>query len=201
MSDLNIILEHNAKWAKARTDEDPQYFARLAALQAPEILWIGCSDSRVPANVITGLQPGEVFVHRNVANLVYASDLNCMSVLQFAVEVLRVKHVIVCGHYGCGGVHAAMHGDSEGLVDHWLEPVKQLARECESHLHGLPDDAARVNFLCEENVRAQVRNLVFSPVMRHARKHGQDVTLHGWVYGLENGLLRDLKCGEADSVR
>lgn len=196
MSDLNEILTRNAEWARARTDEDPEYFSRLTGLQAPEILWIGCSDSRVPANVITGLQPGEVFVHRNVANLVYSADLNCMSVLQFAVELLQVKHVIVCGHYGCGGVRAALRGDSEGLIDHWLEPVKQLARSREEHLATLADDAARIDFLCEENVRAQVANLTFSPVMRLARERRQDITLHGWVYGLDNGLLRDLKCGD-----
>ena len=196
MSDLNEILTRNAEWARARTDEDPDYFSRLTGLQAPEILWIGCSDSRVPANVITGLQPGEVFVHRNVANLVYSADLNCMSVLQFAVEGLQVKHVIVCGHYGCGGVRAALRGDSEGLVDHWLEPIKQIARSCDGHLATLADDAARIDFLCEENVRAQVSNLAYSPVMRMARGRGQDITLHGWIYGLDNGLLRDLKCGE-----
>ncbi|WP_088343223.1 MULTISPECIES: carbonic anhydrase [Rhodomicrobium] len=196
MSDLNEILARNAEWARQRVEQDPDYFSRLTGLQAPEILWIGCSDSRVPANVITGLEPGEVFVHRNVANLVYSADINCMSVLQFAVEMLRVKHVIVCGHYGCGGVRAALRGDSEGLIDHWLEPVKQLARARDGHLATLPDDEARINFLCEENVRSQVANLAFSPVMRLARERGQDITLHGWVYGLDNGLLRDLKCGE-----
>lgn len=200
MSDLTEILERNAEWARLRTEQDPGYFSRLTGLQAPEILWIGCSDSRVPANVITGLEPGEVFVHRNVANLVYSADLNCMSVLQFAVEVLHVKHVIVCGHYGCGGVRAALAGDSEGLVDHWLEPIKQLARGREAHLSALPDDDARINYLCEENVRAQVANLAFSPVMRLARSRGQDVTLHGWIYGLDNGLLRDLQCGGAGAA-
>ena len=128
MSDLKEILDRNKVWARERIEEDPQYFTRLTGLQAPEFLWIGCSDSRVPANVITGLEPGEVFVHRNVANLVYAADLNCMSVLQYAVEALRVKHVIVCGHYGCGGVRAALSGDNEGLIDYWLEPIKDLAR-------------------------------------------------------------------------
>ncbi|HEY7643821.1 MAG TPA: carbonate dehydratase [Hyphomicrobiales bacterium] len=195
MSDLEEILERNKAWARGRIEEDPQYFTRLTGLQAPEILWIGCSDSRVPANVITGLEPGEVFVHRNVANLVYAADLNCMSVLQFAVEALRVKHVIVCGHYGCGGVRAVLSGDNEGLIDYWLEPIKDLTRRCETELAGLPDDEARINFLCEENVRAQIVNLAHSPVIRRARKRGQQVLLHGWVYGLENGLLRDLQCG------
>jgi carbonic anhydrase len=195
MSDLKEILDRNKAWARQRVEEDPQYFTRLTGLQAPEILWIGCSDSRVPANVITGLEPGEVFVHRNVANLVYAADLNCMSVLQFAVEVLQVKHVIVCGHYGCGGVRAALFGENEGLIDYWLEPIKELARRREAELAQLPDDTARMNFLCEQNVRAQIFNLAHSPVMRRARKRGQQVLLHGWVYGLENGLLRDLQCG------
>jgi carbonic anhydrase len=195
MSDLREILDRNKAWARQRIEEDPQYFTRLTGLQAPEILWIGCSDSRVPANVITGLEPGEVFVHRNVANLVYAADLNCMSVLQFAVEVLQVKHVIVCGHYGCGGVRAALFGENEGLIDYWLEPIKELARRCEAELTQLPDDAARMNFLCEQNVRTQIFNLAHSPVIRRARKRGQQVLLHGWVYGLENGLLRDLQCG------
>ncbi len=199
MSDLGDILARNANWAQERTAEDPEYFSRLAALQAPELLWIGCSDSRVPANVITGLEPGEVFVHRNVANLVYAADLNCMSVLQFAVEFLKVKHIIVCGHYGCGGVHAAYHGASSGLIDYWLEPIKELARRCEHDIAGMENDTARVNFLCEENVRAQVLNLAYSPPVRRARQRGQQLTLHGWVYGLQNGLLRDLECHEANA--
>ena len=199
MSDLKEILDRNKAWARERIEEDPQYFTRLTGLQAPEILWIGCSDSRVPANVITGLEPGEVFVHRNVANLVYAADLNCMSVLQFAVEVLQVKHVIVCGHDGCGGVRAALFGENEGLIDYWLEPIKELARRREAELAQLPDDAARMNFLCEQNVRAQIFNLAHSPVIRRARKRGQQVLLHGWVYGLENGLLRDLQCGGGSS--
>ena len=154
----------------------------------------------MPANVITGLEPGEVFVHRNVANLVYAADLNCMSVLQFAVEVLRVKHVIVCGHYGCGGVRAALRGDNEGLIDYWLEPIKELARRREAELDSLADEEARINFLCEENVRAQIVSLAHSPVMRRARKRGQQIMLHGWVYGLDNGLLRDLECDEANEL-
>jgi carbonic anhydrase len=195
MSDLHQILERNAAWARQRVEEDPQYFSRLVALQTPELLWIGCSDSRVPANVITGLEPGEVFVHRNVANLVYAADVNCMSVLQFAVDMLRVKHIIVCGHYNCGGVVAAYHGKAEGLIDYWLEPIKELARHRQGDLAALPDDTARINFLCEENVRAQVHNLGYSPVIRKARERGQAISLHGWIYGIDNGLLHDLECG------
>ena len=200
MSDLFPILERNAQWARERIRLDPEYFSRLTAGQAPDLLWIGCSDSRVPANVITGLAPGEVFVHRNVANLVYPADINCMSVLQFAVDVLRVRHIVVCGHYGCGGVKAALFGAPEGPIDHWLEPIKQLARESRGHLATLADDAERINFLCEENVRAQVRNVAYSPVLRRARERGQDVTLHGWIYALSDGRLRDLECDMADAV-
>jgi len=195
MSSLSHILERNADWARERTEADPHYFARLATLQAPELLWIGCSDSRVPANVISGLEPGEVFVHRNVANMVYTADLNCMSVLQYAVEALGVKHIIVCGHYGCGGVRAAFEGTSDGLIDHWLEPIKELARNHAADLQALPHDDARANYLCDANVRAQVRNVAHSPVVRRAWEAGQDLTLHGWVYGLDRGLIHDLRCG------
>lgn len=192
MKDLHHIIERNIRWAQERVEDDPEYFSRLATIQAPKILWIGCSDSRVPANVITGLDPGEVFVHRNVANLVYGADLNCMSVVQFAVDALKVEHIIVCGHNGCGGVRAALKGESEGLIDHWLEPVKQLAREHEGKLAALPDDTARIDYLCEENARSQLVNLAHSPIISHARARGQDLTLHAWIYSLNNGLLRDL---------
>lgn len=200
MSELANILQQNAQWAQAHIDADPQYFKRLTGLQKPELLWIGCSDSRVPANVICGLEPGEVFVHRNVANQVYPADLNCMSVLQFAVETLGVKHIIVCGHYGCGGISAAYHGESHGLVEHWLEPVQQLKRDKCEHLDRLPDDNARMNYLCEENVRRQVKTLALSPILRRARDRGQDLTLHSWIYGLDNGLLKDLKCAETHAL-
>jgi carbonic anhydrase len=200
MSPLPAIFERNAQWARERTDADPQYFQRLAKLQAPELFWIGCSDSRVSANVISGLEPGEVFVHRNVANLVYSADLNCMSVLQYAVEVLKVKHVIVCGHYGCGGVRAAFGHTSEGLIDHWLEPVKELARDHADRLANLPDDAARVDYLCEANVRAQVNNVAHSPIIRRAWERGQDIALHGLIYGLDKGLLHELDCGRSGPV-
>jgi carbonic anhydrase len=195
MSPLSAIFERNAQWARERTEADPAYFERLAKQQTPELFWIGCSDSRVSANVIAGLDPGEVFVHRNVANLVYTADLNCMSVLQFAVEVLKVKHVIVTGHYGCGGVRAALKGTAEGLIDYWLEPVKELARERRAELASLTGDDARIDYLCEANVRAQVRNVANSPIIRRAWERGQDVTLHGWIYGLDRGLLHDLGCG------
>jgi carbonic anhydrase len=197
MASLSYIFERNAQWARERTDADARFFQRLAQQQAPQLLWIGCSDSRVSANVIAGLEPGEVFVHRNVANLVYAADLNCMSVLQYAVDVLKVQHVIVTGHYGCGGVRAAWEGTSEGLIDHWLEPIKELARDHRAALAALPDDTARIDYLCEANVRAQVNNVANSPTIRRAWARGQELTLHGWIYGLDRGLLHDLGCGRA----
>jgi carbonic anhydrase len=195
MSSLSHILERNARWARERIEADPDYFHRLAQLQSPELLWIGCSDSRVPANTIAGLEPGEVFVHRNVGNLVYAADLNCMSVLQYAIEALRVKHVVVCGHYGCGGVRAALQDRSAGLIDHWLEPIKEIARSHAQALAALPSETARIDHLCEANVRVQVENLSHSPAVRRAWETGHDLTLHGWIYGLDRGLLQDLGCG------
>jgi carbonic anhydrase len=190
-----ILLEQNRAWAEQRKAEDPGYFSRLVGLQSPQFLWIGCADSRVPANVITGLDPGEVFVHRNVANLVYPADLNCMSVLQFAVEALKVRHIIVCGHYGCGGVRAAVDGSQNGLIDHWLEPIRDLNRTHRNILASLPSEDARIDCLCEMNVREQVRTVMHSPIVLRAWERGQEISVHGWIYGLANGLLRDLKCG------
>lgn len=198
MSDLREILKKNVAWAQEQLRLDPEYFSRLANIQSPKILWIGCSDSRVPANIITGLEPGEVFVHRNVANIVYGADLNCMSVLQYAVDELKVEHVIICGHHGCGGVRSAFHGCSEGLIDHWLEPVKKLARQYQAELDELPDDNARIDYLCEVNVRSQMMNLAHSPIIARARERGQTLTLHAWVYSLSNGLLRDLAMDEVN---
>lgn len=186
------LLKENFRWSRERVAADPGYFSRLSSLQAPEYFWIGCSDSRVPANVITGLEPGEVFVHRNVANLVYPSDLNCMSVLQFAVEKLKVKHIIVCGHYGCGGVHAVVDGSQDGLVEHWLTPVRDLYRDHAAELAALPDDEARVDRLCEMNVAAQVESLCHAPIVRQAWERGQDLVVHGWIYHLTDGRLREL---------
>jgi carbonic anhydrase len=188
------LLEANLRWSQERTAADADYFQRLVALQAPEFLWIGCSDSRVPANIITGLEPGEVFVHRNVANLVYPADLNCMSVLQFAVETLQVKHVIVCGHYGCGGVRAVLDGTQDGLVEHWLAPVSGLYRQHHEELSRLPSDEARVDRVCELNVSAQVQSVCHSPIVRKAWARSQALTVHGWIYRLSDGCLRDLKC-------
>ncbi len=188
------LLARNVAWAKDRTGADPDYFKRLSAIQRPEFLWIGCADSRVPANVITGLEPGEVFVHRNVANLIHPGDLNALSVLQFAVEVLKVKYIIVCGHYGCGGVKAATDGKRHGLIDHWLEPLRDIDREHAEALAALPDDAARQDRMCELNVMAQVRHVADTPIVRDAWAAGQELTISGWIYGLKDGLLRDLEC-------
>lgn len=194
---LKDLLDHNVRWATEKQREDPEYFRRLAGLQRPEYLWIGCSDSRVPANVITGLEPGEVFVHRNVANLVHRGDLNLLSVLEFAVEALDVKHIIVCGHYGCGGVRAAMEEHRHGIVDHWLQPIRDVADSACDCLTGITDRDAHLDRLCELNIEAQVENLARTPIIQSAWKRGKQVSIHGWVYGLNDGLLRDLKCDTA----
>jgi carbonic anhydrase len=188
------LLKANVAWSEDRTAADPEYFRRLSALQAPEFLWIGCSDSRVPANVITGLEPGEVFVHRNVANLIYPADLNCMAVLQFAVETLRIKHIIVCGHYGCGGVRAVFDGSQHGIVEHWLAPIRDLCRQHHEELSSLASEEARADRVCELNVRAQVQSVCHSPIVRSAWERGQSLTVHGWIYRLSDGRLRDLNC-------
>jgi carbonic anhydrase len=171
---------------------DPSFFARLAHQQAPEYFWIGCSDSRVPANQIAGLLPGDVFVHRNVANLVIHADLNCLSALHFAVEVLAVEHVIVCGHYGCGGVGAALRRERHGLVDNWLGHVGDLVQKHERRLAALPDEATRISRLCELNVIEQVVNVSQTTIVRDAWQRGRPIALHGWIYGVHDGLLRDL---------
>lgn len=191
---LTDLLAHNVRWADSKLEEDPEYFHRLSALQRPEYLWIGCSDSRVPANVITGLEPGEVFVHRNVANLVHRGDLNLLSVLEFAVETLEVKHIIVCGHYGCGGVKAAMDGHRHGIIDHWLQPVRDIAENGKQHLDAIIDPEDRMDRLCELTIEAQVESLRRTPIIKSALRNGKDISIHGWVYGLNDGLLRDLKC-------
>ena len=188
------LLTRNIAWAKERTEADPDYFERLSAIQKPDYLWIGCADSRVPANVITGLAPGEVFVHRNVANLIHPGDLNALSVLQYAVEVLKVKYIIVCGHYGCGGVNAAIDGNRHGLIDYWLEPLRDIAHGHAEEMAALPDEAARWDRLCELNVAAQVERVADTPIVRDAWKAGQTLIISGWIYGLKNGLLRDLGC-------
>lgn len=191
MPKLSDLLENNRQWAEAVTAEDPGFFKRLAAQQKPEFLWIGCSDSRVPANQIVGMQPGEVFVHRNVANLVVHCDMNLLAVLQFAVEYLKVRHVIVCGHYGCGGVQAALEDRRLGLIDNWLRPIRQLALDHDKALEALPDDR-RLDRLCELNVQRQALNLARTTVVQAAWERDQPLSIHGWIYGIGDGRIKDL---------
>jgi len=188
---LGQLFANNRAWAEEMTRQDPEFFARLAGQQAPEYLWIGCSDSRVPANQIVGLLPGEMFVHRNVANVVVHTDLNCLSAVQFAVEVLRVKHVIVCGHYGCGGVLAALRDDKLGLVDNWLRHVQDVRARHRAELDALDSEAARHRRLCELNVMEQVANVGRTTAVRDAWARGQALAVHGWLYDIRDGLLRD----------
>ncbi len=190
--DISKLLEKNRAWARERVRLDPTFFTRLEKQQAPEFLWIGCADSRVPANEIVDLDPGELFVHRNVANVVVHTDLNCLSVLQFAVDVLKVKHVIVCGHYGCGGVRAAMERESHGLIDNWLRHVQDVQRDHQKELRAIPQGNARVDRLCELNVIEQVRNIGRTTIVQDAWRRGHPVQLHGWVYGLKDGIVTDL---------
>jgi carbonic anhydrase len=192
MRALAHLFENNRAWAEAMERSDPAFFTKLAKQQAPEYLWIGCSDSRVPANQIIGLLPGDVFVHRNVANVVAHTDLNCLSALQFAVDVLRVKHVIVCGHYGCGGVAAALRRERHGLVDNWLGHVRDVAEKHRARLEAIADAAQRLARLCELNVIEQLRNVSQTTVVRDAWQRGQSLALHGWIYGVHDGRLRDL---------
>jgi carbonic anhydrase len=191
MSDINELLENNKNWSEKTKLDDPEFFDRLSKRQKPEYLWIGCSDSRVPANQIVGLIPGDIFVHRNVANLVVHTDFNCLSVLQFAIDVLKVKHVIVCGHYGCGGIDAALHDQQLGLIDNWLGHIKDIAHKHSEELAGLNehDKSAR---LCELNVLEQTANVRRSSIFKDAIKRGQQVSLHSWIYSLKNGLIKDL---------
>jgi carbonic anhydrase len=191
MSALADLFERNRAWASAMVVSDPDVFTSLAARQSPDYLWIGCSDSRVPANQIVGLAPGDVFVHRNVANVVVHTDLNCLSVLQYAVDILRVKHVIVCGHYGCGGVAATLTGARHGLIDNWLRHVKDVCEKHAEELGALPEEQ-RLDRLCELNVVEQVLNVSQTTVVEDAWARGEELTVHGLVYGLEDGLLRDL---------
>jgi carbonic anhydrase len=192
METLNNLFENNRRWSESLRAQDPAFFRELSAQQSPQYLWIGCSDSRVPATQLVDLQPGEMFVHRNVANVVVHTDLNCLSVIQFAVEVLRVRHVIVCGHYGCGGVEAALRGTRLGLIDNWLRHVQDVMQRHTLLLEGIEDDARRSHRLCELNVVEQVFNVGQTTIVENAWARGQELTLHGWVYSLENGLLRDL---------
>ncbi len=191
MSSIAELFERNRAWAASMVSEDPEFFSTLARRQAPEYMWIGCSDSRVPANQIVGLQPGDVFVHRNVANVVVHTDLNCLSVLQYAIEVLSVRHVIVCGHYGCGGVKAALEKTRHGLIDNWLRHVQDVREKHADEITALPEES-RLARLCELNVVEQVTNVCQTTVVEEAWERGHELTVHGVVYDLEDGLLEDL---------
>lgn len=191
---IDDLFTRNRQWSQEKTAERADYFERLSNLQRPEYLWIGCSDSRVPANVITGLEPGEVFVHRNVANLIHATDLNMLSVVEFAVHQLNVKHIIVCGHYGCGGISAAVSDKQFGLIEHWLQPVRDVAKTGFSGLKNGAWTEAELDQLCEASVVSQVQRLANTPTLQAAWEAGKDVSIHGWVYGLKDGLLTNLNC-------
>jgi len=192
MKTLKRLFEQNRAWAEDIIGREPEFFEHLSARQSPTYLWIGCSDSRVPSTQLTGLEPGEMFVHRNVANVVVHTDLNCLSVMQFAVEALKVKHVIVCGHYGCGGVRAALLNLKLGLIDNWLRHVQDVMKKYEAELAALADEEARVDRLCELNVVEQVSNVAQTTIVQGAWERGQELYVHGWIYGLRDGLLRDL---------
>ena len=192
MRDLKNLLENNRAWAERIKEQDPEFFQTLAKQQSPTYLWIGCSDSRMPATQLIGLLPGELFVHRNVANVVVHTDFNCLSVMQFAVDVLKVSHIIVCGHYGCGGAQAAMQNLKLGLIDNWLRHVQDVMRNHEISLSQIEDETERLNRLCELNVIEQVLNVSRTTIVQSAWSNGQELAVHGWIYGLEDGLLRDL---------
>jgi carbonic anhydrase len=194
MSDFyQKIIEGNKNWVASKINEDPEYFERLSKGQSPPLLWIGCSDSRVPANEVIGAQPGEVFVHRNIANMVVHSDMNMLSVLDYAVNVLKVKHVIVCGHYGCGGVKAALGNDSIGIIDNWIRHIKDVYRLHHNYLDSIVDEKQRFDAFVEINVKEQVFDLAKTSIVQGAWRNGNDLSLHGWVYGLDSGIVKDLK--------
>ena len=193
MTSTKQLFENNIDWAERIKSEDPLFFKRLAQQQSPEYLWIGCSDSRVPANEIVGLLPGEIFVHRNVANMVIHTDLNCLSVIHYAVEVLQVKHVIVCGHYGCGGVAAALRSKRVGLIDNWLRHIKDIFFRYQEEFEACVDEEERVDLMCEFNVVEQVANVCHTTIVQDAWKRGQELAVHGWIYSIRDGVLRDLE--------
>lgn len=192
MTDINELFKNNVDWAASINEQDPTFFPKLAAQQQPEYLWIGCADSRVPANEIVGLLPGELFVHRNIANVVIHTDLNCLSVLQYAVEVLRVKHIIVCGHYGCGGVAAAMENAELGLIDNWLRNIKDVYYRYNMVFEGIEHSEDRLDKLCELNVLEQVANVAHTTIVQNAWRSGHDLTIHGLIYRISDGLLKHL---------
>jgi carbonic anhydrase len=193
MTILDHLIEQNRKWAARVKQTDPEFFARLAQQQSPEYLWIGCSDSRVPANQIVDMLPGQIFVHRNIANVVVHTDLNCLSVIQYAVEVLRVKHIIVCGHYGCGGVQTALDNRDHGLIDNWLCNIRDVCRYHQAEIDVLRDEREKLNRLCELNVIEQVANVCHTTIVQAVWRSGRQLSVHGWVYSIEDGILKDLK--------
>ncbi len=192
MDSLENLFENNKIWAAEHKSTNPEFFSQLSKQQKPEYLWIGCSDSRVPANEIVKLLPGEIFVHRNIANLVIHTDMNCLSVIQFAVEVLKIKHIIVCGHYGCGGVEAAIDDNEHGLIDNWIRSIKSLYRHNQSKMDKLTSEKAKIDLLCELNVIEQVNNVSNTTIVQKAWKSGQELSVHGWIYSIEDGILKDL---------
>lgn len=202
MSSLDGLFQNNREWAESIKTSDPLFFKKLASQQTPEYLWIGCSDSRVPANQIVGLPPGEVFVHRNVANMVVHTDFNCLTVLQYAVDVLKVKHVIIVGHYDCGGVRAAFDDADNGLIDNWLRNIKDVQHKYRARINAQKDEGAKLNLLCELNVMSQVSNVCHTTIAQNAWDRGQSLEVHGWIYSLRDGLLKDLNCSidSADQV-
>ena len=192
MSELQHLFDNNARWAEAIKEEDPEFFQKLAKQQTPEYLWIGCSDARVPANEIVGMLPGDLFVHRNVANVVVHTDLNCLSVIQFAVDVLKVKHILVTGHYGCGGVRASMRDEQLGLIDGWLRTIRDLYYEHREHLNGFASEEEKVDRMCELNVIQQVANVSHTSIVQNAWHRGQPLSVHGCIYGIKDGRWKDL---------
>ncbi len=189
---LNNLFENNKKWAEKMKRSDPDFFSKLSKQQHPEYLWVGCSDSRVPANEIIGMLPGEVFVHRNIANLVIHTDLNCLAVIQYAVEVLKVKHIIVCGHYGCGGIQAAMDNKVHGLIDNWIRNIKDIHRYHQTEIDSLQSEKEKIDLLCELNVIEQAANICHTAIVQEAWNSGQKLSVHGWIYSIEDGILKDL---------
>ena len=200
---LNNLFKQNQAWANKMLKADPNFFSDLSKQQTPDYLWIGCADSRVSANQIVNLKPGEVFVHRNIANLVVHTDLNCLSVIQFAVNVLNIKHIIVCGHYGCGGIKAAFEGQEHGLIDNWLRHIKDVYRWHKKEIDAQPTEQAKLDLLCEKNVIEQVANVCHSTIVQHAWREKKDLTVHGWIYSIENGLLKalDAEVSDTDQLR
>jgi len=189
---LGHLFKNNSIWATKIKESDPDFFIKLSKQQNPEYLWIGCSDSRVPANEIVDVMPGEIFVHRNIANLVIHTDMNCLSVIQYAVEILKVKHIIVCGHYGCGGIQAAMDNHEHGLIDNWIRTIKDMYHSCRERIDALENDKEKVDLLCELNVIEQVANVCHTTIVQNAWKSGQELAVHGWIYSIKNGILKDL---------